>query len=196
MKKLLMGAMATAMAATAFGGQIEDDLLAREQLVKMPINATVQVGTMTPTTSIAVTGDLDFGTISAMAGSNPESSATKKVLNVYKVTKMNGQETGREELGQGQYAYKLGRGDKTWDDVKGFAMTTGTDYHDKIFLKDGQYTAIGSGGLASDAYGGRVQAKADGLNVWLAGNIDSANNGNSYEVSANVFVTFPENAGN
>lgn len=193
MKKLLMGAMATAMAATAFGGQIQDDLLAKEQLVITPVNATVMVGTGTPTTSIEVTGDLNFGNITANAGSNPNETAPRKILNVFKVSKMNGSETGRTELGVGEYAFKLADKTKTWDDVKDRAKTTQADSNPGIFMLEGGDGSLVSIGSGSFAYAGRAQALEDGLNVWFSGDIASENNGKTYNVGANVFVTFAEN---
>lgn len=195
MKKLLMGAMATAMAVTAFGGTIEDNLVANGQLVKTPINATIKVGTMTPTTSIAVTGDLNFGSIIAKTGTNVNQDSPVKTLEVFKVTKLGNVEQSREKLGVGEYAYKLSPASKDWDTDGQWAVTSGESQHHKIFKENGQgeEIAIGSGGFV---YSGRTKAEETGLNVWFSGDIDSANNGKTYEVSANVFVTFPENVNN
>lgn len=166
MKKILMGTLGMAMAASSFAA-----VTTPENTTSVPVQATIQLGEMETTTSIKVTGDLNFGTLkpSLDPHGNQNSTALKKTLMVSKV------ENGKEfPLNLGEYGYKAISRGWTWADAVagGYVITDDSiDVVDDLFHLDGEGSnvKIGDANINGFPYALRSQGKDGSIDVWFSG---------------------------
>ena len=191
MKKILMGTLGMAMAASSFAGVYE-----HEHTVNVPVQARVILGEMTTTTSIKVTGDLSFGDLkpSLELGGNNDSTATKKDLKVYKVE--NGTET---PLNVGEFGYKpISQAPGwSWDAAVagGWVVEDGeVQVTQDVFHENGTgpNVSIGDADHNGFPYALRTQAKDGGIDVWFSGDVNSSLRGKTYEAKVDIYVALPE----
>ena len=182
MKKVLLGTVGMAMATTAMGATAQSPT----GQVTVPVTGIITIGNLSQETGIKLSVDkLEFN-------GNVEAGVHTRIptqrVQVFKY--VGDQDT---PLNKGEYKYKVSPSNRTWDDVKQYAITEGQDENYNVFKIDGQGEPVSiSAPNVRAPFALKAAAENDALAIWLDGFIDKKYNNKEAHLSANLHVAFKD----